>query len=492
MRRALALMRERAPELEVDGEMHADAALVEAIRDRAVPDSRLTGTANLLVMPTLDAANIAFTLLKAAADGLPVGPMLLGMSKPIHVLVPSVTARGIVNLSALAVLEAQVAAPLLAQRAGWSDGMLWLVLGGLTLFLFLGGLRAFERASVTTIKSLLAWIAALGGISLALLLILTGRGGIALGALAMFGPLIWQRWRAYRASIGTAAAAAIGRFQPAAAPAADRHDTGGGLPGPRAASGRHRGGDPRGPSPPDARGPPGQRRVRLAGGARSTRRATCCLGEPAQAARECVTTARQRDTARLDVAMSAAAVNATFPPAGNVCCRRISEIRGSLIVIKPLRKAVLPVAGLGTRFLPATKATAKEMLPVVDKPLIQYAIEEARAAGIEQFCMVTGRGKTALVEHFDIAFELEATLRERGKTDALDVLRDDAGASPARWSPCASRCRLGSAMRSGARARSSATIRSPSCCRTTWCWPTRRACGSSPTRIATPAATSSR
>ena len=92
-------------------------------------------------------------------------------------------------------------------------------------------------------------------------------------------------------------------------------------------------------------------------------------------------------------------------------------------MIKKLRKAVLPVAGLGTRFLPATKATAKEMLPVVDKPLIQYAVEEARAAGIEQFCMVTGRGKTALVEHFDVAFELEATLRERQKTDALEALR---------------------------------------------------------------------
>jgi UTP--glucose-1-phosphate uridylyltransferase len=88
-------------------------------------------------------------------------------------------------------------------------------------------------------------------------------------------------------------------------------------------------------------------------------------------------------------------------------------------VIKKLRKAVLPVAGLGTRFLPATKATAKEMLPVVDKPLIQYAVEEARAAGIEQFCMVTGRGKTALVEHFDVAYELEATLRERDKKEAL-------------------------------------------------------------------------
>ena len=93
-------------------------------------------------------------------------------------------------------------------------------------------------------------------------------------------------------------------------------------------------------------------------------------------------------------------------------------------MIKPLRKAVLPVAGLGTRFLPATKAMAKEMLPVVDKPLIQYAVEEARAAGIEQFCMVTGRGKTALVEHFDVAFELEAVLTQRNKDEELKMLRD--------------------------------------------------------------------
>jgi UTP--glucose-1-phosphate uridylyltransferase len=92
-------------------------------------------------------------------------------------------------------------------------------------------------------------------------------------------------------------------------------------------------------------------------------------------------------------------------------------------VIKKLRKAVFPVAGLGTRFLPATKATAKEMLPVVDKPLIQYAVEEARAAGIEQFCMVTGRGKTAIVEHFDIAIELEHTLRERNKKESIELLR---------------------------------------------------------------------
>lgn len=81
--------------------------------------------------------------------------------------------------------------------------MLWLLIGALTLFLFLGGLRAFERASVTSIKSLFAWIAALGGITLALLLVLSGREGIAFGALAMFGPLIWQRWRAYRAGLSS-------------------------------------------------------------------------------------------------------------------------------------------------------------------------------------------------------------------------------------------------------------------------------------------------
>lgn len=92
-------------------------------------------------------------------------------------------------------------------------------------------------------------------------------------------------------------------------------------------------------------------------------------------------------------------------------------------MLKPLKKAVLPVAGLGTRFLPATKATAKEMLPVVDRPLIQYAVDEARAAGIEQFCFITGRGKTAIVEHFDVAYELERTLEMRGKTRELAELR---------------------------------------------------------------------
>ncbi|MBS1063175.1 UTP--glucose-1-phosphate uridylyltransferase GalU [Gluconobacter wancherniae] len=92
-------------------------------------------------------------------------------------------------------------------------------------------------------------------------------------------------------------------------------------------------------------------------------------------------------------------------------------------MIKPLKKAVLPVAGLGTRFLPATKAMPKEMLPVVDRPLIQYAIDEAREAGIEEFCLVTGRGKDSLIDYFDIAFELETTLRERGKSSALESLQ---------------------------------------------------------------------
>jgi UTP--glucose-1-phosphate uridylyltransferase len=96
------------------------------------------------------------------------------------------------------------------------------------------------------------------------------------------------------------------------------------------------------------------------------------------------------------------------------------------VPLKPLKKAVLPVAGLGTRFLPATKALAKEMLPVVDRPLIQYAVDEARAAGIEQFCFVTGRGKTAIVEHFDVAFELERTLEARGKTAELEALQAQA------------------------------------------------------------------
>lgn len=87
-----------------------------------------------------------------------------------------------------------------------------------------------------------------------------------------------------------------------------------------------------------------------------------------------------------------------------------------------IRKAVFPVGGLGTRFLPATKALPKEMLPIVDKPLIQYAVEEAQQAGIEEFIFVTGRGKTAIEDHFDYSYELNESLSSRGRTDMLDLV----------------------------------------------------------------------
>jgi UTP--glucose-1-phosphate uridylyltransferase len=92
---------------------------------------------------------------------------------------------------------------------------------------------------------------------------------------------------------------------------------------------------------------------------------------------------------------------------------------------KKIRKAVFPVAGLGTRFLPATKAVPKEMLTVVDRPVIQHVVDEARAAGIEHFIFVTGRNKAVIEDHFDMAYELEDTLAKRGKTDALGELRDE-------------------------------------------------------------------
>jgi len=88
-----------------------------------------------------------------------------------------------------------------------------------------------------------------------------------------------------------------------------------------------------------------------------------------------------------------------------------------------VRKAVFPAAGLGTRFLPATKAQPKEMLPLVDKPIIQYGVEEALAAGCDQIIMITGRGKTAIEDHFDVSYELEKMLEERGKTDLLAIVR---------------------------------------------------------------------
>jgi UTP--glucose-1-phosphate uridylyltransferase len=91
--------------------------------------------------------------------------------------------------------------------------------------------------------------------------------------------------------------------------------------------------------------------------------------------------------------------------------------------MKKIRKAVFPAAGLGTRFLPATKAQPKEMLPLVDKPIIQYGVEEAMAAGCDQIIMVTGRGKSAIEDHFDVSYELEKMLEERGKKDLLAIVR---------------------------------------------------------------------
>ena len=91
--------------------------------------------------------------------------------------------------------------------------------------------------------------------------------------------------------------------------------------------------------------------------------------------------------------------------------------------MKPVRKAVFPAAGLGTRFLPATKAQPKEMLPIVDKPIIQYGVEEALAAGCDQIIIITGRGKTAIEDHFDVSYELEKMLEERGKTELLSIVR---------------------------------------------------------------------
>ena len=108
MRTALALIRDRMPDLEVDGEMHGDAALSEEVRQAAFPDSRLKGEANLLIMPTLDAANIAFNLLKTASgDGITIGPILLGARKPAHILTPTATVRRIINMTAVAVVDAQ-------------------------------------------------------------------------------------------------------------------------------------------------------------------------------------------------------------------------------------------------------------------------------------------------------------------------------------------------------------------------------------------------
>jgi malate dehydrogenase (oxaloacetate-decarboxylating)(NADP+) len=105
---ALGLIRSRMPDLEVEGEMHGDAALSEEVRLAAFPNSRLRGEANLLVMPTLDAANISFNLLKTVGGyGITVGPILLGAAKPVHILTPTATVRRIINMTALAAVDAQ-------------------------------------------------------------------------------------------------------------------------------------------------------------------------------------------------------------------------------------------------------------------------------------------------------------------------------------------------------------------------------------------------
>jgi malate dehydrogenase (oxaloacetate-decarboxylating)(NADP+) len=107
MRAALSILLQTHPELEVEGEMKGDTALSPSLRERVFPNSRLSGEANVLIMPNLDAANIAYQMAKVLADALPVGPILMGAAMPAHILTPSVTARGVINMTALAAVEAQ-------------------------------------------------------------------------------------------------------------------------------------------------------------------------------------------------------------------------------------------------------------------------------------------------------------------------------------------------------------------------------------------------
>ena len=109
MRCALEILQQKGTDFEVEGEMHGDVALDQALRERIFPRSQLHGGANVFIMPNLDAANIAYQLIKGLADALPVGPILIGTAKPAHILTPSVTARGVVNMTAIAVVEAQQA-----------------------------------------------------------------------------------------------------------------------------------------------------------------------------------------------------------------------------------------------------------------------------------------------------------------------------------------------------------------------------------------------
>jgi malate dehydrogenase (oxaloacetate-decarboxylating)(NADP+) len=107
MRRATTLFKHNHPEIEADGEMQGDTALSETVRKLVLPHSQLDGEANILIMPNLDTANVAYSMIKALADALPVGPILIGTSRPAHILTPSVTARGVFNMTAVAVVEAQ-------------------------------------------------------------------------------------------------------------------------------------------------------------------------------------------------------------------------------------------------------------------------------------------------------------------------------------------------------------------------------------------------
>jgi malate dehydrogenase (oxaloacetate-decarboxylating)(NADP+) len=107
MRKALEILQREAPELEVEGEMHGDAALDEELRRRIFPATRLDGEANVFIMPNIDAANIAYELVKVLGEATPVGPILVGVAKPCHILTPSVTARGIINMTSIAAVEAQ-------------------------------------------------------------------------------------------------------------------------------------------------------------------------------------------------------------------------------------------------------------------------------------------------------------------------------------------------------------------------------------------------
>src|SRR5471030_1136966 len=107
MRRATAWLHQNAPDLEIEGEMHADAALSESIRQQIFPNSKLKGEANLLIMPCIDSANIAFNMTKSLWNALTVGPILMGCPKPVHIVTPSVTSRGLINMAALAVVDAE-------------------------------------------------------------------------------------------------------------------------------------------------------------------------------------------------------------------------------------------------------------------------------------------------------------------------------------------------------------------------------------------------